>query len=377
MNLVAPFGFYGWGNIGDESTLQGFARLVSCHNNGMRVWVASRNPSHTAKVEPSFKYYKAVGNDFRRKWAEYRATAAVVAGGTPIMDVFGEWPLKEVAHLVVAASNQHKPFAFIGCGTETLHTEESRHILAEVLSPRVRHWTVRSERDKDRLTDYGVPPERVTTAADLAWTLEAMTKDFGQEYLAGLGVKPGDRYVGVNLTGEKFCLSQQPELFPSVAAFLDSLIHRHELRVLFLANEVREEDTFDTAASRRVLACMKYPDRATIVPNRYWSPQGMMSLIGCCALTLSMRYHFCLFSALQGVPFIALKRSDKVEDLCWDLGWSHGLSLNGVDAAALAAVFSDLEEKRPSCMAALQTRVQQMRDRAFQNRVALEYLSND
>ena len=29
MNLVAPFGFYGAGNIGDEATLQGFARLLS------------------------------------------------------------------------------------------------------------------------------------------------------------------------------------------------------------------------------------------------------------------------------------------------------------------------------------------------------------
>ena len=45
----------------------------------------------------------------------------------------------------------------------------------------------------------------------------------------------------------------------------------------------------------------------------------MMSLIANCRLTLGMRYHFCLFSALQDVPFVALQRSDKVADLCWDL----------------------------------------------------------
>jgi len=374
MNLNVPFGFYGWGNIGDESTLQGFARLISRCQNGLRVWIASRNLSHTARVEPSFNYYKATGRDLRRLWARYCSTAHVVAGGTPIMDVLGKWPLSEVAPLVVAASDKHKPFAFIGCGTETLHRDESRHVVGDVLAPRVRHWTVRSERDKQRLTDYGVSPERITVAADLAWTLDAVTKDFGQEYLARLDGNPNRRYVGINLTSERFVLAQEPELFSKVARFSDSLIQKHDMRVLFLANEIREDETFDKAASRRVLSCMKYPDHALMVPNRYWSPQEMMSLIACCDLTLSMRYHFCVFSALQGVPFIALKRSDKVEDLCWDLGWPHGLSLNCVDTAELATMFSDIEEKRASYMAALQTRVQRMRDRAFENNVALEYL---
>ena len=103
----------------------------------------------------------------------------------------------------------------------------------------------------------------------------------------------------------------------------------------------------------------------------------MMSLIACCELTLSMRYHFCLFSALEGVPFIAIKRSDKVEDLCWDLGWSHGLSLPGLDVPALVTMFSAIEAARSSYMAALHVGVQRMRDRASQNRVALEYLYDD
>ena len=50
MNLVAPFGFYGWGNIGDEATLQGFARLMAGSPPKPRVWVASQNPRHTARA---------------------------------------------------------------------------------------------------------------------------------------------------------------------------------------------------------------------------------------------------------------------------------------------------------------------------------------
>lgn len=73
MNLVAPFGFYSAGNIGDESTLQGFARLVALRGRGVRVTVASRNPAHTARVEPAFNYYRSVGRDLRGARARRRA----------------------------------------------------------------------------------------------------------------------------------------------------------------------------------------------------------------------------------------------------------------------------------------------------------------
>src|SRR5262249_32477366 len=55
MRLVVPWGFYGWGNIGDEATLNGFARLMELSTRPSTVWVGSRNPVHTAKVEPAFR----------------------------------------------------------------------------------------------------------------------------------------------------------------------------------------------------------------------------------------------------------------------------------------------------------------------------------
>jgi polysaccharide pyruvyl transferase WcaK-like protein len=377
MRLVAPFGFYGWGNIGDESTLQGFARLLASYDNGTRAWVASRNPSHTARIEPYFKYYNAARPDPRGEWAKFRANSAVVAGGTPIMDVFGSWPLNEVATVVVGAADRHQPFAFIGSGTETLNSEESRRVLSEVLAPRVCHWTVRSMRDRERLAQYGIPDQRITVAADMAWMLDPVPRDFGKRCLVDLGIDPSTHCVGVNLTGERFALAQQPELFSKIAAFLDVITEKSAVHVLFLANEVRDGEAFDAAASRKVIAGMKNRDRAHIVPNRYWSPQEMMSLIACCRMTVSMRYHFCLFSAVQGIPFIALQRSDKVVDLCRDLNWPLGLKLDHLEAARLVSMSADVEQNRPQYIAALAEQVVKMRTRALQNRVALDRLRDE
>ena len=60
MRLVAPFGFYGSGNIGDEATLLGFGRLIERFGGSIGVDVASSDPSHTKRVEPAFRYYQYV-----------------------------------------------------------------------------------------------------------------------------------------------------------------------------------------------------------------------------------------------------------------------------------------------------------------------------
>ena len=74
------------------------------------------------------------------------------------MDILGAYPLADVAPIVTTGSRRHKRILFVGIGTERLHREESRRVLSETIAPRVQHWSVRSQRDKDRLTEYGVPP---------------------------------------------------------------------------------------------------------------------------------------------------------------------------------------------------------------------------
>jgi polysaccharide pyruvyl transferase WcaK-like protein len=377
MNFAVPFGFYGAGNIGDESTLQGFARLLSSCDPNVRAWVGSGNPSHTKRVEPFFSYFKNEGFDPRRWLTKRRASAHVFAGGTPIMDVAGPWPLNIVGPIVVAACASGKPVVFIGTGIEGLHRQASKRIVSEVLAPTVIHWSVRSERDKNRLVACNVPAERITAAADLAWLLDPVSADFGVDCLRKLGVDPRGPLLGVNINHERHMTEREPLFFEKLTAILDEIIVTHNVRVIFLCNEVREEETFDKAASERVLRAMKHRDRALLVPNEYRSPQQMLSLIACCRATLSTRYHFCLFSALQKVPFVALKRSDKVDDLCWDFNWPYGVSLDELSAASMIEMFTDIERKKASLEGCMEKRAQTMRQRALKNSIAIDALVNE
>jgi polysaccharide pyruvyl transferase WcaK-like protein len=372
--LVAPWGFYGCGNIGDEATLQGFGRLVSGHGLTIRASVASRDPRHTARIAPGLRHFRAVGLDPRRWWAFRHASGAVVPGGTPIMDVLGKWPLAELAPLVEDMHRRGLPVIFVGTGTERLYRDASRKLVGERIAPHVLHWSVRCHRDRERLTEYGVPPGQITVAGDLAWLLDAADPSFGRAQLRRWGVDPDTPLLGVNVNGERFVLEREPRFFDKVAALLDAVVESREIRVLFFCNEIREGETFDKAASEQVRARMAHRERAFIVPNRYWSPQEMLSLIGSCQATVGIRLHFCLFSALQRVPFLALQRSDKVADLCWDMGWPHGVGLDALDLPVLERAVVTLLDNRQQLVTQLDGAVTVMRSKASLNSVPLDSL---
>ena len=317
MRIVAPFGFYGWGNIGDEATLNGFARLLAITGVRAQAWIGSRNPAHTARAEPAFRYFDVSRRDPRRWWAKLRGSVHAVVGGTPIQDVLGDWPLRDLTPLVRSIDRWKVPFVFVGVGIEDLRLDESRRLVVAEIAPRVQKWSVRCDRDRQRLEQWGVVPEAIAVAADMAWLIEPVTAEFGRTRLRRLGVGLDRPLIGVNLVNENACFDQDPKMVDALANALDEVIEQLDARVIFLANEVRDDASFDKAAAMKVLGRMRFTEQAVLAPSEYFLPREMMSIVANCAVTISMRYHFCMFSALQGVPFIAaciLKRSTKVSD---------------------------------------------------------------
>jgi polysaccharide pyruvyl transferase WcaK-like protein len=87
-----------------------------------------------------------------------------------------------------------------------------------------------------------------------------------------------------------------------------------------------------------------------------------------------MRYHFCLFSALQRVPFIAIERSDKVSDLCWDINWQARVVPQRIEAMELVEHGMRLRQSASTIDEHLKRSVQTMKERALRNLNALNAL---
>jgi polysaccharide pyruvyl transferase WcaK-like protein len=375
MRLVAPFGFYGSGNIGDEATLLGFGRLMERFGGGISVDVASSDPAHTKRVEPAFRHYQYIDGimGLPAKLHAHMGAGYIIPGGTPLMDNLGDWPLLSLGGMLQHAGNWGKPAAFVGVGVEQLRHDISRKRVQEQIIPNVMCWSVRSVHDRDRLLDLGVAPELITVAADMAWLLDPADPAYGRKVTQRLGLG-GRPIIGVNINAEDHMIEKAPRLFTELAAGLDDLVNRHGARVLFLFNEVREGETYDQAAADLVRSLMSRKDAVLMGPSDYLIPQEMMSIIAQCAMTISTRYHFCVFSALQGVPFLGIRRSDKVSDLCRDLGWKAALDPDTATRADISAAGDRLLGDPAAELEKLANKIAAMRVRAEDNRIALDAL---
>lgn len=379
MKVYAPFGFYGAGNTGDEATLQGFAQLIRASGDNLKVTVSSQNAKHTARVEPLFRYTQDKHFRIRLRQAldAHLAQAYVFPGGTPIQDGLGGWPLDSIAPMVKHATQWGRSAVFIGVGVEHLSRPESLSTMRDKIAPHVAFWTVRSTSDRDRLIDMGVLKNRITVAADMAWLLEAASPDYGRRMLSQhIDLTDGRPLVGVNVNAEVSVMQRAPRMLDILANALDAMIDEHNARVVFLFAETRDGPTYDMAAAERVKSLMRRADAAFALPNIYMSPSEMMSIIDQCRLTISTRYHFCLFSALQGVPFLPLKRSDKVIDLCADLGWQYGCPTEEIDAGVMVNQARILLANPEPVMTRLAGHVEEMRARSDANITGLEALKS-
>jgi polysaccharide pyruvyl transferase WcaK-like protein len=102
-----------------------------------------------------------------------------------------------------------------------------------------------------------------------------------------------------------------------VANAADFVVDRLDAEVVFFPMEPRG---FDVQHSHGVVANMQHAQHATVLKSNY-SPGQILTLLAHFQFTIGMRLHFLIFSALAGLPFVALPYASKVTGFLQELGF--------------------------------------------------------
>jgi len=173
--------------------------------------------------------------------------------------------------------------------------------------------TVRDKKAAKILEEAGVTKEIIITA-DPAFLLKPdslpentlMIEHMdGKETLIAMSVREqGNPAPDIN-----------PEIYHEILAnAADYMVDRFNANIVFIPMERQKSDMQNSHA---VIARMLRPQRAWVLKERY-TPGQMLQLMKHFELAVGMRLHFLIFAALQGVPFVALSYSPKVEALLND-----------------------------------------------------------
>ncbi len=259
----------------------------------------------------------------------------ILGGGGIFFDKEAEIFLRE---LEIAQQNDVASMVY-AVGAGPLFNESSRKRVKEVLN-NTDVITVREREAKKIFEDIGVDNQILITA-DPAFLLKPeplpenaleMEQAHGERPLVGISVRePGPAAPDID-----------PNFYHSLLAnAADFIISRLDADVIFVP---MERQVLDVQHSHSVISKMLQPQHAWVIKGDYSAGQ-LLTFVKYFEFTIGMRLHFLIFSALQGVPFVALPYASKVSGLLDDLQVPMP-PLNRVDSGLINAYIDKAWDNR-------------------------------
>jgi polysaccharide pyruvyl transferase CsaB len=295
-------GSYGGLNLGDEGILHSIVAQIR-NSVAAEITVFTRNAEDTKcrhDVDRVIAVRKLARPEVRPE-IEY-LDILIVGGGGILYDADAKIYLREAT---IAAENNIPVMIYaVGVGPlkEPLIQDTVKNCLGNV-----DLITVRDRRSQQILEEIGLQRE-VTVTADpaLLLTPEPVTvADLKRE-----GITNNRRLIGMSVreAGVAAPDIHEEHYHLLLANAADFMIERFDADVIFIPMEPSE---FDLQNSHAVISKMLRPQHASILKGTYSSGQ-VLSILSKCEFAVGMRLHFLIFSAIQGIPFVALPYSPKV-----------------------------------------------------------------
>jgi polysaccharide pyruvyl transferase WcaK-like protein len=156
-----------------------------------------------------------------------------------------------------------------------------------------------------------------------------------------------------------------------VANAADFMADRYDAEIVFFPLERR---TYDVQHSHGVVGQMSHAQRATVLKRDY-TPGQIVSLLEHFEFSVGMRLHFLIFSALAGLPFMALPYATKVTGFLEELQIQTP-ALEDVSAGQLIANIDRAWGRREELRGQIQIALRELQARArVNNEIALRLLA--
>ena len=336
---VVISGYYGFGNMGDESLLETIADTLAAVSPGVRITALTRHP----KKDSAKNGLHCIGRmDLFRIRGEFaHAKLLISGGGSLLQDVTSAKSLFYYATLIRLAQRAGMRTMVYANGIGPIRSEKNRRLTAKTVSA-CDAVSVRDPDSASELALLGVPEALVTCTADPAFCIEGTARDVLEKRydLSGLSfageAEPGadtHRYYLVSLRQFKKKESVGT-IVTEVATLANWLWKQFSLIPVFVPMQLQNDDEICNAVMQ-----------ATLAPARRIVPDTAADLIGLSAgaqFVLGMRLHSLIYAASAGTPILGISYDPKIDAFCRVTHQTTCVSVDNLDQTVLRTYAAQL-----------------------------------
>jgi len=338
-------GYYGFGNMGDDSLLRAIIANLRSEDPDVRLTVMSRHPAETANIYGT----RAVNrfNPFAVISAMRHAKVLIFGGGNLLQDGSSARSLLYYTWILKMAKRCGCKIMVYANGIGPLHLEKSRRAAADALS-QADIITLRERDSVQECEKLGVRCGRIRLTADPAFTL----READASWIAGIctrfGIVPEKRYFVVALRDWK---KQAEERQAAMAHICDRIHEEYGLIPVFLPMH----EPLDMEINSRVQAMC----RCETVLLTGLTGSEMLGVLRRMEFVAAMRLHTLIYSTAVGTPSIGLAYDGKLRAFMQTTGQPY--MLEEPEEEAFFAFAAEILEKRQTLSASLVEQVQTYR----------------
>jgi len=362
MHRILISGYYGFGNVGDESILTSIVDNLKSVDRDIEITVLSANPSLTEARHD----VRAVDrkNFFEIYLSIKHCDLFISGGGGLLQDVTSEKSIRYYLGLVVIAKYLNKKVMIYGQGIGPINKTTNKKLTGAILN-RVDAITVRDEKSLKDLKGLGVVKPPIYLTADPVVTLKTSGDGKGLEILKHLGLDVEKPIAGFSVRSWK-----GSEKFNQVIAkTADNFVEELGFQVLFIPFHYGE----DNNCIMKIRSMMK---KSAYTVDQKYPVRVLLDLIGEIDLMVGVRLHSLIFSAIQGVPMVGISYDPKIDGFLSTLDMNAVGRIEEVELSDLLFEIQKVWVNKDKVSKQLTDRIKDLKDRAGTNDAVVLELIN-
>ena len=330
-------GYYGFGNMGDDSILETMIGKLRKYAPDIKITALTRHPKENEK---EFGVRCISRTNLLSIIREMRRSSVLISGGGSLFqDSTSSKSLKYYAGIVNLARRMGMKTYIYANGVGVIYSDKNRRLTARTVSGADR-VSVRDKSSFDELTSIGVEREMIALSADPAFMMEPFSREETRKIYEKYGLPTDKPFFAVSLRrfeGLQRSAYNEDELLGKVTASCAEVAKRFGAVPVFVSMQPALDYEVSAVAKKQLFE--KYGTHSVLI-----SPKNGRELLSVLSgaegvpgarFVCSMRLHILIYACRAALPVVGLSLDPKIDAFTKSIKYSRLVPVKDLDGNIL------------------------------------------